>query len=128
MCPCFPEMLAMHAPLGIAALASLDYNRPNSNSGGILCNREIGINICVLDMPLLDTRNGTDLMGTFIADMVLQIWYQALGNALQVIYCCHSGNVSFIQCLSQCSEHTLDVANAYITGDHDATGGVACCI
>ena len=27
----------------------------------------------VLDMPLLDTRNGKDLMGTFIADLVLQI-------------------------------------------------------
>lgn len=35
--------------------------------------KEIGINICVLDMPLLDTRNGKDLMGTFIADLVLQI-------------------------------------------------------
>ena len=29
--------------------------------------------ICVIDMPLLDTRNGKDLMGTFIADLVLQI-------------------------------------------------------
>ena len=28
---------------------------------------------CVIDMPLLDTRNGKDLMGTFIADLVLQI-------------------------------------------------------
>ena len=27
----------------------------------------------VIDMPLLDTRNGKDLMGTFIADLVLQI-------------------------------------------------------
>lgn len=35
--------------------------------------KEIGIDICVLDMPLLDTRNGKDLMGTFIADIVLQI-------------------------------------------------------
>ena len=35
--------------------------------------RELGIDICVLDMPLLDTRNGKDLMGTFIADLVLQI-------------------------------------------------------
>lgn len=34
---------------------------------------EIGIDICVLDMPMLDTRNGKDLMGTFIADLVLQI-------------------------------------------------------
>ena len=33
----------------------------------------IGVDICVIDMPLLDTRNGKDLMGTFIADIVLQI-------------------------------------------------------
>ncbi len=35
--------------------------------------KEKGVDICVLDMPLLDTRNGKDLMGTFIADLVLQI-------------------------------------------------------
>ncbi len=35
--------------------------------------KEIGIDICVLDMPLLDTRGDRDLMGTFIADLVLQI-------------------------------------------------------
>ncbi|MCD8223415.1 MAG: recombinase family protein [Clostridiales bacterium] len=35
--------------------------------------KEIGIDICVIDMPLLDTRKGKDLMGTFIADLVLQI-------------------------------------------------------
>ena len=35
--------------------------------------KEIGIDICVIDMPLLDTRNGKDLMGTFIADLVLRI-------------------------------------------------------
>ena len=35
--------------------------------------KEIGIDICVIDMPLLDTRNGKDLMGAFIADLVLQI-------------------------------------------------------
>ena len=31
------------------------------------------VDISVLDMPLLDTRQGKDLMGTFIADLVLQI-------------------------------------------------------
>ncbi|MBE6009738.1 MAG: recombinase family protein [Lachnospiraceae bacterium] len=31
------------------------------------------IDICVIDMPLLDTRRGKDLMGTFLADLVLQI-------------------------------------------------------
>ena len=38
-----------------------------------ILTREIGADICVIDMPLLDTRNGKDLMGTFIADLVLQI-------------------------------------------------------
>ncbi len=38
-----------------------------------ILTKEIGIDICVLDMPLLDTRSGKDLMGTFIADLVLQI-------------------------------------------------------
>ncbi len=35
--------------------------------------KEIGVDVCVIDMPLLDTRQGRDLMGTFIADLVLQI-------------------------------------------------------
>lgn len=38
-----------------------------------IITKEIGADICVLDMPLLDTRQGKDLMGTFIADLVLQI-------------------------------------------------------
>lgn len=38
-----------------------------------LLTKEKGVDIVVLDMPLLDTRNGKDLMGTFIADLVLQI-------------------------------------------------------
>lgn len=35
--------------------------------------KEKEVDICVIDMPLLDTRQGKDLMGTFIADLVLQI-------------------------------------------------------
>ena len=35
--------------------------------------KEKGVDICVIDMPLLDTRQGKDLLGTFIADLVLQI-------------------------------------------------------
>lgn len=38
-----------------------------------ILTKEKGIDICIIDMPLLDTRNGKDLMGTFIADLVLQI-------------------------------------------------------
>jgi DNA invertase Pin-like site-specific DNA recombinase len=35
--------------------------------------KEKRIDIIVLDMPLLDTRRGKDLMGTFLSDIVLQV-------------------------------------------------------
>ncbi|MDY5095769.1 MAG: recombinase family protein [Oscillospiraceae bacterium] len=38
-----------------------------------MLTKEKGINIVVLDMPLLDTRRGKDLMGTFLSDIVLQV-------------------------------------------------------
>lgn len=38
-----------------------------------LLTKEKQIDICVIDMPLLDTRIRKDFMGTFIADLVLQI-------------------------------------------------------
>ena len=38
-----------------------------------ILTKDIGIDVCVIDMPLLDTRYGKDLLGTFIADLVLQI-------------------------------------------------------
>lgn len=38
-----------------------------------ILTKEKNVDICVIDMPLLDTRQGKDLMGTFIADLVLQI-------------------------------------------------------
>ncbi len=38
-----------------------------------ILTKEYGVDICIIDMPLLDTRRGKDLMGTFIADLVIQI-------------------------------------------------------
>lgn len=38
-----------------------------------ILTKQIGIDIVVIDMPLLDTRRGKDLMGTFLSDIVLQI-------------------------------------------------------
>ena len=35
--------------------------------------KEKGVDIVVLDMPLLDTRRGKDLMGAFLSDIVLQV-------------------------------------------------------
>ena len=38
-----------------------------------ILTKEKKIDIVVLDMPLLDTRKGKDLMGTFLSDIVLQV-------------------------------------------------------
>lgn len=38
-----------------------------------MLTKENGVDIAVLDMPLLDTRRGKDLMGTFLSDIVLQV-------------------------------------------------------
>lgn len=60
----------------ILFIKSID--RLGRNYGEILeqwrtLTKEIGIDIAVIDMPLLDTRRGKDLMGTFLSDIVLQI-------------------------------------------------------
>ena len=38
-----------------------------------ILTKEKAVDIVVLDMPLLDTRRGKDLMGTFLSDIVLQV-------------------------------------------------------
>lgn len=45
-----------------------------------IITKEKEVDVCVIDMPLLDTRQGKDLMGTFIADLVLQILSFAAQN------------------------------------------------
>lgn len=35
--------------------------------------KEKGVDICIVDMPILDTRRGKELLGTFISDLVLQL-------------------------------------------------------
>jgi DNA invertase Pin-like site-specific DNA recombinase len=38
-----------------------------------IITKDIGADVVVLDMPLLDTRREKNLLGTFIADLVLQV-------------------------------------------------------
>ena len=38
-----------------------------------MLNKTMKVDIVVLDMPLLDTRYGKDLLGTFLSDLVLQV-------------------------------------------------------
>lgn len=59
--------------LYILSIDRLGRNYEEIQNQWSIITKEIGADICVLDMPLLDTRQGKDLMGTFIADIVLQI-------------------------------------------------------
>ena len=74
--PAYQKMLKKIRPNDLLYVKSID--RLGRNYKEILeqwriLTKEKEADICVLDMPLLDTRNGKDLMGTFLADLVLQI-------------------------------------------------------
>ncbi|MBQ6392410.1 MAG: recombinase family protein [Eubacterium sp.] len=50
-----------------------------------ILTKEKNVDIAVLDMPLLDTRIGKDLMGTFLADIVLQVLSFVAQNEREMI-------------------------------------------
>ena len=74
--PNYKRLLRQLKPGDVLYILSIDRLGRNyeeiQNQWHIL-TKEKGVDICVIDMPLLDTRQGKDLMGTFIADLVLQI-------------------------------------------------------
>lgn len=75
--PKYQSLLQKLRPGDILAVKSID--RLGRNYEEILeqwriITKEMKVDIVVLDMPLLDTRQtGRDLTGTFVADLVLQI-------------------------------------------------------
>lgn len=74
--PQYQRLLRCLRPSDVLYLASIDRLGRNYEEIQIqwrVLTKEKGVDIVVLDMPLLDTRQGKDLMGTFIADLVLQI-------------------------------------------------------
>lgn len=74
--PKYKRMLRKMKPGDLLYILSIDRlgrNYKEIQEQWRILTKDKGIDICVLDMPLLDTRQGKDLMGTFIADLVLQI-------------------------------------------------------
>ena len=74
--PQYQRLLKRLRPGDLLCVLSID--RLGRNYGEILeqwrtLTKEMLVDVCVFDMPLLDTRSGKDLMGTFIADLTLQI-------------------------------------------------------
>ena len=57
--------IGLRRQLATQIVSPVFFRRNNAKLFAITKNRN---DICVLDMPLLDTRKGRDLMGTFIAD------------------------------------------------------------
>ena len=74
--PQYKKLVKRLKPDDLLYIKSID--RLGRNYGEILeqwriLTKEKGVDIVVLDMPLLDTRRGKDLMGTFLSDIVLQL-------------------------------------------------------
>ena len=74
--PQYQRLVKKLKPDDLLYIKSID--RLGRNYGEILeqwrmLTKEKRIDIVVLDMPLLDTRRGKDLMGTFLSDIVLQV-------------------------------------------------------
>ena len=74
--PAYKALVKKFQPGDLLYIVSIDRLGRNyeeiQNQWRIL-TKEYGVDIAVIDMPLLDTRLNKDLMGTFIADLVLQI-------------------------------------------------------
>jgi DNA invertase Pin-like site-specific DNA recombinase len=74
--PSYQEMLMLLVAGDLLYIKSIDRlgrNYEEIQNQWRLLTKEKGVDVAVIDMPLLDTRLNKDLMGTFIADLVLQI-------------------------------------------------------
>ena len=67
------EKLTIGDLLYIKSIDRLGRNYDEIQNQWRILTKERGIDIVVIDMPLLDTRNGKDLLGTLIADLVLNL-------------------------------------------------------
>ena len=67
------EQLVSGDLLYIKSIDRLGRNYAEIQNQWRILTKEKGVDIVVIDMALLDTRLNKDLMGTFIADIVLQI-------------------------------------------------------
>ncbi|MBR6960216.1 MAG: recombinase family protein [Clostridiales bacterium] len=70
---CLVRKLRKDDLLYIKSIDRLGRNYQEIQDQWRILTKSKGIDIVVLDMPLLDTRRGKDLMGTFISDLVLQV-------------------------------------------------------
>ena len=74
--PAYQRLLRKLKPGDLLYVVSVDRlgrNYEEIKTQWRVLTKEMGVDIVVLDMSLLDTRQHKDLMGTFVADLVLQV-------------------------------------------------------
>lgn len=94
-----------------------------------------GADIAVLDMPLLDTRRGKDLMGTFMSDIVLQILSFVAENErsnirarqAEGIRAAHERGVRFGRPKTKLPENFHSVCDLFISGEMNAAEASQAC-
>lgn len=70
---CLVRRMKKNDLLYIKSLDRLGRNYEEIQNQWRILTKEKGVDICVIEMPLLDTRRGRDLVGTFLSDIVLQV-------------------------------------------------------
>ena len=74
--PQYKKLLKKIKPGDLLYIKSIDRlgrNYEEIQNQWCIITKEKNADIYVIDMPLLDTRRGKDLLGTFISDLVLQV-------------------------------------------------------
>ncbi len=74
--PAYQKMVRDVEPGDVLYVLSIDRlgrNYEDIQTQWRILTKDKKVDIVVIDMPLLDTRRGKDLIGTFIADVVLQV-------------------------------------------------------
>ncbi len=74
--PAYRKLIKKLKPGDLLIIKSIDRlgrNYEEIQNQWRMLTKDKQVDIVVLDMPLLDTRRGKDLMGTFLSDVVLQV-------------------------------------------------------
>ena len=121
-----------HSLLIITSIDRLGRNYKEITKEWQLLTEENQADIRVLDMPLLDTTQFKDLLGTFISDLILQVLSfvaEQERNNIRVrqaegIAVAKANNVRFGRPKIKVPDNFIDVCNRWISGEITATNAM----
>ena len=86
--PAYKELMEILSPNDLLYIKSIDRlgrNYEEIQNQWRTLTKEKGVDIVIIDMPILDTRKGKDLIGTLISDIVLQLLSFVAQNEREMI-------------------------------------------